>query len=199
MYSRSTMPAPRILNTLSREQSLALLLVLFALWCGVSWYWYTCGIHGLCPTTKTSSVMVSEMPVIPLTELAHASVEVAPPAPSNKKAPLIVRTIVGTPHATPASTTPTETPSQEICAPYLIYTLAPGTKRDADVRKLERFLTRVHSARLAEDGMFGPHDRAAVRAYQADRALTKTGSVDTDTLTAINEDACTHRDQLLTQ
>lgn len=187
---------PHTLQNLSREQHLALLLALFAVWCGISWYWYTCGIHGFCTTRTQETSHVSEIPLVPLTERAYAEEAVtATPStpPLTVTNPLVIKGVptVSAQEPRPATATTTTT-----CAPYLTYTLAPGTRREAEVRALERFLTLIYGARLAEDGMFGPHDKAAVRAYQEDSALTPTGSVDTDTLRAINRDACTHRDEL---
>lgn len=84
--------------------------------------------------------------------------------------------------------------SDQSCAPLLDHTLALGSHNDRDeVRRLEHFLRSNTGARIASDGMFGPSDAAALRAYQTSReslGLAPTGIADEATRALINSDAC---------
>ncbi len=72
------MPWPR---TLSREQQIALVLFIFALWCGISWRWYTCGIKGFCSVPQTAHALVSPVKDVPLIPLVGTEASAAGAVP----------------------------------------------------------------------------------------------------------------------
>lgn len=199
---------------LSREQLLALLLILFAAWCGISWRWYTCGIKGFCgeaTTEKTSEVR--ETPLVALS-VAEAAPEALPssatPTPEEKngvkneqkKIPTPTKpspTYITTPAMLPSGTTIEEAPKRiENCSTYINKKLSIATRNDpALISKLERFMNRVAGEPLAEDGMFGPNDIATVKNYQRSQNLSPTGVVDQETAFYINRDVCSFPGSLL--
>lgn len=132
---------------------MAALLTLFALWCGISWRWYTCGIHGFCGNAAHTPAL------IPMAELAGKTAEASEGA-------------------------------EVACADYLPSPVRDNTAKESEVRRLERYLQSRHGELLAEDGIFGPHDRAAVKRYQRAHLLPTSGEVAGDTLARINDDVC---------
>ena len=66
-------------------------------------------------------------------------------------------------------------------------TLAPGLKNDSDVLKLQVWLNQKGYLAVTPDGNYGPQTTEAVKRFQAANKLTATGTVDYQTMIAINQ------------
>lgn len=65
----------RYLQHLSRERLIALILVIFAIWCGISWRWYTCGVRGFCGVSEVDEAAAVTIKEVPLLALAYAQAD----------------------------------------------------------------------------------------------------------------------------
>ena len=66
-------------------------------------------------------------------------------------------------------------------------TLAPGLKNDPEVLKLQVWLNQKGYLAVTPDGNYGPQTTEGVKRFQAANKLTATGTVDYQTMTAINQ------------
>jgi len=149
-----------------------LILILALVWAVMSTKWYTCGIKGFCAVPTVGKQSVSV------------------PAPQTMPTPT-----PAVAEAQPERRTP--------CAAYLTTYVKPGASNNADsVRKVEQFLVTYEHAPLTVDGVYGPQDIAAVKAFQRKYAadiltpwgITEpSGYVYKTTLRKINAVVCAHK------
>lgn len=78
----------------------------------------------------------------------------------------------------------------EDCPPYITKEGASFALDTDEVRKLEEFLHISEGAGLAEDGMFGRNDVAALASFQQKNVLPISGSMNAETISFINNAVC---------